>query len=72
MLSQLQDQNNSLQMNQHNPSDSNNNGEVLNHILRQINSLKCENLELKKMMNPKGRAASSKKVSISQNDFDVN
>ena len=28
---------------------------VLNHILRQINSLKVENLELKKMMNHNGR-----------------
>jgi hypothetical protein len=28
---------------------------VLNHILKQINSLKVENLELKKMMSNNGR-----------------
>ena len=40
---------------------------VLNHIMKQINSLKVENLELKKMVNSQMRSGSNKRrVSISE------
>lgn len=42
---------------------------VINHIMKQINSLKCENLELKKIIHQRSR--SSKNVSISQPDYDL-
>lgn len=41
---------------------------VLNHIMRQINSLKVENLQLKKMI---GGKKSSKHVSINHNEMDL-
>lgn len=34
-------------------SGSNNKGDVMNHVIKQINSLKLENLELKKMIGEK-------------------
>jgi len=36
-------------------SGSNNKGDVMNHVIKQINSLKLENLELKKMIGEKMR-----------------
>ena len=42
--------------NDHSPgvlSGSNNKGDVMNHVIKQINSLKLENLELKKMIGEK-------------------
>ena len=38
---------------QHFLSGSNNKGDVMNHVIKQINSLKLENLELKKMIGEK-------------------
>jgi len=40
-------------------SGSDNKGDVLNHVMKQINSLKLENLELKKMIGENIKGANN-------------
>ena len=66
----MMDNNHQSQLTDNNPQKD----PLVNHILKQINSLKVENLELKKMMSYTHAVKSgSKKMTInnSQNDYEL-